>query len=218
MLEADDRRGREREETLPQSVYFDNAYFELTQLFSLAHQIHGIHEMCPTSILEIGIGNGFVSDFFRKSGVPVITADINPALKPDIVAPIKELPQRMAGKRVDVVVCCEVLEHISLKELPKNIEVLRSLGDRLFLTLPNNRKSFGLSGILRFPKMRPKPWSFSFDLPRKKPLPPEHFWEIGHSTASSEATVLRELRKHYGSVKAGRFTLNRYHRFYVAAA
>lgn len=210
-------KGTERERLLPRSAYFDSGYFVLPQLFSLSHQINGIYEMQPTSLLEIGIGNGFVSDFFRKSGLPVITADINPDLKPDIVAPIDELPERLNGRSVDVVACCEVLEHMPFELFPQSIEILRSLGDRLFLTLPNNRKSFGFGGLLRLPKIVAKPISLAIDFPLRKPLPPEHFWEVGYSRETSHEAIVRELRKHYTRVEAGRFALNRYHRFYVAA-
>lgn len=210
-------QGGRREASLPLSDYFADSYFELTQLLSLAHQVHGVYQMRPTSILEIGIGNGFVSDFFRKSGISVKTADINAALKPDIIAPLQELPQHMDGQRADVVVCCEVLEHIPLEELPRNIAALRALGDRLFLTLPNYRKTFGLAGLLRIPKLKAKPWSFTIDFPGRKRLPPEHFWEVGHSPASSNSSILRELKKHYNNVQTGRFTFNRYHRVYVAS-
>lgn len=210
-------KGAERERSLAKAVYFDRGYFVLPQLFSLSHQINGIHQMQPASLLEIGIGNGFVSDFFRKSGLPVITADINPALEPDIVAPIHELPAQMNGRRVDVVACCEVLEHMPFEQFPKSLEILRSLGDRLFLTLPNNRKSFGLGGLWRMPKVKEIPVSLAIDFPSRKALPPEHFWEVGYSPETSNGAIVRELRKHYGTVVSGRFALNRYHRFYIAS-
>ncbi|MXP40270.1 methyltransferase domain-containing protein [Altererythrobacter soli] len=209
-------QGYDREESVPRSEYFGDSYFELTQLFSLSHQIHGIHKMRPKSILEIGIGNGMVSDFFKKAGVPVTTADINPSLNPDLLAPLQELPQLMGARRVDVVVCCEVLEHMPLEELPRNIATLRSLGRRLFLTLPNYRKTFGLGGVLRLPKVPPKPWSLTFDLPGRKALADAHFWEVGSAPTCSNSAIVQELRKHYSAVSAGRFALNRYHRVYVA--
>ena len=142
---TDGSRGTERERDLDRDVYFSDSYFSMDQLCSFAHQLNFIHSMRPTSAIEIGLGNGFVSTFLRRAGIPVITADINAALEPDICAPLGEVSSHIESLR-DVVICCEVLEHMPLEELDANLDHLRSLGDRLFLTLPNSYRSWGFSG------------------------------------------------------------------------
>jgi hypothetical protein len=212
---GNERGGASREANLQLADYFNEGYLELTQLFSLAHQIHEIHKMLPQSMLEIGIGNGFTSDFFRKAGIPVTTADINSNLKPDIVASLAELPGRMSSREVDLVVCCEVLEHMPFQDFVPNVRILRSLGKRLFLTLPNYRKRFGVGGILRFPKMRPFLFNWGIDLALGKGLPDQHFWEVGFSAETRRSAIEDILRREYRGVTSGRFATNPYHVYFV---
>lgn len=42
-------------------------------------------------------------------------------------------------------------------------------------------------------------------------MEPAHFWEVGHSRACSRAAIVEKLKKHYGTVRSGRFALNPYH-------
>lgn len=207
---------REREATLPRAAYFDAAYFTLPQLFSLAHQVHEIFRLRPADMLEIGPGNGFVSNFFRAAGVPVVTADINPALQPDICAPLDEVPRHLNGRRFDLVVCCEVLEHMPWADFPANVATLRDTGERLFLTLPSYPKHFGFGGLLRLPRMAPTPVGLYLPIRQRRPLVPQHFWEIDADRDTRLANVLAVLRGVYATVRTGRFALHPYHRWFVA--
>ena len=74
-------RGENFEKSLPKSDYFNEAYFDIRQLMAQTMQIKLIHEMKPESIIEIGIGNGLTSSFFKNSGLEIVTADINSNLK-----------------------------------------------------------------------------------------------------------------------------------------
>ena len=140
-------KGYEREKNMQKSKYFSAAYFSLPQLFSFSHQLNLIHSMNPKIILEIGIGNGFVSTFLKKAGYQVITADINPNLNPDIVAPISDLKNKIKDK-VDLVVCCEVLEHMSFELIDSNIKVISEIGDNCLITLPSYKDKWGLNGLI----------------------------------------------------------------------
>lgn len=151
----DNFRGYNREKELSRDEYFSDQYFTMQQLCSFAHQINHINSLKPKSILEIGIGNGFVSTFLKRAGYFVTTADINPNLDPEICAPIESLGEKLQQK-YDLVVCCEVLEHMPLNLLNTNIELLSSFGRRLYLTLPSCRRIFGFGGIYRLPKCSPK--------------------------------------------------------------
>jgi hypothetical protein len=212
-------RGKEREQSLPRDAYFSEGYFALTQLCSLSQQIHEIHQLKPKSILEVGIGNGFTSSFLKRSGYDVTTADINPALQPDICAPLDELASRVAGRRFDLVVCCEVLEHMPFDQFEDSLEHFSSLGQRLFMTLPNYRVSVGFGGFLRLPKISPKLLGFTVDVPRKKALDKEHFWEVGSSRETTRKKILSALATRYPAVGSKKLALNPYHiAFYGSGA
>lgn len=162
-------RGTDRERDLVRETYFSDSYFSMPQLCSFAHQLNFIHSMKPESAIEIGVGNGFVSTFLKRAGVPVITADINPALDPDICAPLAEVRMHL-DQPSDLVICCEVLEHMPLEELDANLDHLRGLGERLFLTLPNSLRSWGFSGFSFLPKLGTRLFDLNIDFPRKRPL------------------------------------------------
>ena len=210
-------RGEDREKTLPREAYFSDGYFELHQLFSLSHQINEIHKLRPQSILEIGVGNGFTSSFLRRAGYRVTTADINPDLEPDICAPLDQVGSFIGEEKFDLVVCCEVLEHMPLNEFIESLDQLRALGQRLFLTLPNYKATIGASGLFRIPKIGAKSFDLTFDIPRKKKLDKEHFWEVGSQRETEIKSIAFELKARYKSVKIKRITLNPYHIAFICA-
>ena len=210
------KRGPDREKNLSRESYFSEKYFGMEQLSSFIHQIHDISKMSPKSIIEIGVGNGFTSSFLRRSGLEVTTVDINESLDPDICAPISEIKNHLdSNTSFDVAVCCEVLEHIPFEEFISNIETLRELSDKLYLTLPNYKPSFGISGFIRLPKFR-KLFGFFVDIPRKKILDKEHFWEVGSSRETSKKAILKILREYYPSVRIYRHYLKPNHYAFVA--
>lgn len=204
-------RGNDRERDVARDVYFSDSYFSMPKLCSFAHQLNHIRSMRPSSAIEIGVGNGFVSTYLKRSGLPITTADINPSLDPDICAPLSEVRNHIA-ETVDLVICCEVLEHMPLTELDENLEHLHRLGNRLFLTLPNSYRSWGLSGMGFLPKLGGRMFDLILDVPLKKSLAGgPHFWEVGHSRACTRAAIVERLKLRYSSVRSGRFALNPYH-------
>lgn len=209
-------RGENREKSLELKEYFADQYFSIPTLFSQAFQINGIHKMNPRSVLEIGPGNGLVSSFLRRSGIDVTTADINPALEPDICAPLSEIPQHLSGRRFDVVVCCEVLEHMPFEQFEANIKTMQSIGDRLYMTLPNYKKAFGIGALLRLPRIRAKPFGWYFTYRQNRKLTDQHFWEIDYSPECRLPEIVSLLKRHYPSVRTERYALNAYHQAFVA--
>src|SRR5690606_27240167 len=92
-----------------------------------------------------------------------------------------------------------------------NLDRLRALGSRLFMTLPNYRASVGLGMFLRLPKMPVKLLDLHVDLPKAKALEAEHFWEVGSHASTSKKAIMQMLRSRYLSVRMKRFALNPYH-------
>jgi hypothetical protein len=209
-------RGAERERDLDRESYFADGYFTMPQLCSLAHQLNHVYFMRPESAIEIGMGNGFLSTCLRRTGVPVITADINSALGPDVCAPLGEV-RAYIDQPQDVVICCEVLEHMPLEELDANLDHLRGLGDRLFLTLPNAYRSWGFAGLSFLPKLGARLLDLNVDIPWKHQLPDgAHFWEVGYTAECSRAAIVKRLKQRYRTVRSGRFALNPYHIWFIA--
>lgn len=170
------------------------------------------------------MGNGFTSSFLIRSGVDVTTVDINPNLDPDICCDLQDLPS-VLSKSFDVVSCCEVLEHMPWIDFEKNIAVLRGFGDVLFLSLPYGKIIVGMGGFFRLPNNKyvkvptNKIMGLWASLPfRQKTLPPEHFWELDHSSETSIKAVKKVLSRYYSRVSCGVFELNPYHRYFICHA
>lgn len=210
-------RGYERERDLDRAAYFNEGYFSLPQLLSMSQQLHEIHKLKPRNILEIGIGNGFVSSFLSAAGYPVTTADINPALNADVCAPLDQLPQRFGAREFDLVVCCEVLEHMPLDQLAPNLDYLRYLGDRLFLTLPNFNRVFGVGGMVRLPKLENRPVGMHIEVPVGKTLDKEHFWEVGFSAGCTKSAIRKLLLERFEKVECPPFVLTPRHLCFYAS-
>ena len=210
-------RGREREANLGADAYFSDQYFELPQLLSQTQQIHEIHKLNPKSILEIGPGNGFTSSFLKRAGYEVVTVDINPALKPDICAPLHELKQHLAGQKFDLVVCCEVLEHMPWDEFRSNVRYLSDAGNRLFMTLPNYKRAFGVGALIKFPWLPRIPIGAYVNIKAPKTLEgTAHFWEVGSYNYCTKKAIVAELKRLYSSVSTGQFAFNPYHLSFYA--
>lgn len=69
------------------------------------------HEVCASrNILNIGAG-GEVSDILNEERVTFTSADIDPAMTPDLVMDIMDMAP-ISDDSVDVIICMEVLEHV----------------------------------------------------------------------------------------------------------
>src|SRR6056297_3237194 len=96
--------------------YFKNKYDDLKRFVSYWHQIKQIIQLNPKNILEIGKGNGFVSDYFKKRNFKVKTLDIDKELKPDKIGSVLDIP--FDNNSFSLIACFELLEHIPYKKIP----------------------------------------------------------------------------------------------------
>jgi hypothetical protein len=210
-------KGHEREKSLPREIYYSDSYFSYSQLWSFVEQIHHIRQLRTQSLIEIGVGNGFVSTFLRRMGVNVKTFDINPNLTPDVVASLHDIGNFVKPNEFDLISCCEVLEHMPFDEFESAIRKFSSLSDRLFLTLPVHGMHIGLGGVIKFPRFHR--WVGAWlRLPFKsRQLPEMHFWEIDYDHKMSKKEIFNLLSKYYWKVETGCFKANPYHRYFRCA-
>lgn len=168
---------------VPKDHYFNLEYDSKARWISYWYQIAETIKSKPQSVLEIGIGNGTVSDYLKKLGIKVTTCDFDKNLKPDVVADVRKLPFRKSS--FDLVLCAEVLEHIPFNDFKKGLsEIHRVCANRVIITLPHFSISnlyFGAKFIPFIPKQE---FSFKLDLPIKHKFLGEHYWEIGKKSYS----------------------------------
>ena len=212
-------RGFNRERELLKNEYFSDEYFNKYQLFSLSEQISLIHKYSKKfnspKIIEIGKGNGFVSDFFKKAEFDFATFDINENLNPDIVGNILEFDNLIKVKP-DIVVACEILEHLPFDMFEKSLlEISKVTTKYTIITLPEFKKFFGANLQIRLPKLK----VFSLPLFIKhrgnKILGSGHFWEINYDVDSQRKNIETIIEKYFIIVEKGLFDTNPYHNYYV---
>lgn len=210
-------RGEERELKLSKSAYFSEEYFKLPQLISQVTQLRDVYRMRPSNIIEVGIGNGLFSNQLRNCGIDIVTIDINDSLSPDICCSIEEIPDNIEkfskASKWDLLVCCEVLEHMPFSQFEKSIDIFKNISDRLYLTLPNFGKTVGMGGLLKIPRIGYVEASMYLNT-HFGSIPDEHYWEVGSSKATRRKIIIDLLKKRYKNVIYSRYTFNPYHGSY----
>ncbi len=198
-------------------------YDDLNRFISYFYQINWIQELNPSNILEIWIGNKTVSTYLKTQGFNVHTCDFDSTLQPDTCADIRNLP--FQNNSFDVILCCEVLEHLPFSELNKVIDELARISSKnLIISVPYCSANFEF--LIRFPFIY-KLTSFIFSKGRryiyllmripkfykKFHFDGQHYWELWtkwHSLSVFKSILLTQflIEKEITPV------LNPYHYFF----
>ncbi len=153
-------------------------YDKLVRFISYWHQANQVLKRAPAELLEIGIGNGFLSRYLRSKGVQVHTVDLDGRLEPDTVGSVLDLP--FDDQSFDMVACFETLEHLPWDRFAPALTELRRVAKRwVMLSLPDAspylRVDIEGPGKRRVQRFK--------ELPYPRPEPHEydgqHYWEIG---------------------------------------
>lgn len=200
--------------------YYKGKYDDLNRFISYSYQVDLARDLAGegSKILEVGKGNGTVSDYLRKLGLSVKTADFDANLKPDFVADIRKLP--FGDGEFDIVTACEVLEHIPFEDFQKGLlELKRVSRKNILISLPY--RSTGFEFILRLPFIRTIFGKLFLDFFLRIPLKfggietsGQHYWEIDFNRYSLRK-IRRIIKKHFKVIKEVRPVLNHYHYFFV---
>jgi cyclopropane fatty-acyl-phospholipid synthase-like methyltransferase len=159
-------------------LYFTPEYCHPQRFASFGYQVHEALSARPGSILEIGIGSGIVAQTLRACGVQVTTLDLDPALRPSVAGSVTDLP--FATESFDVVLCCEVLEHLPYERAEHALgELARVTRRRLLISVPDKTRHYRFE--ITLPKFgRLRRWVV---LPHLRPLVHHfnghHYWELG---------------------------------------
>jgi len=194
--------------------YFNKSYDTKERFISYWHQINEIINLNPKTVLEIGIGNGFVSKYLKERKVNVITLDIDKRLNPDVVGSVLNMP--FSDKSFDVVACYEVLEHLPFKNFPKALsEIFRVSKYYAILSLPDASRVYRI--YIHIPKIGI--FKKLIPLPKLKPsvhkFDGKHYWEIGKA-GYPLSKIINEIQKAGFKVeKTYRIFENPYHRFFI---
>ena len=106
------------------------------RLFSYLLQIKQVLELDEniSSILEIGIGNGFFAHTMKWMGYDVKTSDINPDFYPDYLGDIRYIS---IDKTFDMVASFECFQHMPYKDFEETIKKISLFAKKyVFISLP----------------------------------------------------------------------------------
>ncbi|KXB06243.1 methyltransferase type 11 [candidate division MSBL1 archaeon SCGC-AAA382F02] len=164
--------------------YFEN-YDGKKRWMSYWYQIKEVRKTKPNNILEVGVGNGTVSNYLRNRGFDVTTADVNGELDPDYVVSVTDLSEMFDENQFDTVLCAEVLEHLPFRYFSNSLKELNYVaGNYVILTLPHTGLDFSLK--LDFPYFQEKKINFKIPVPTKHDYDGTHYWTIGKKNSLLE--------------------------------
>ena len=194
--------------------YFSRTYDSKGRFCSYWHSIDEIRSLDPESVLEIGIGSGFVSNYLRRRKINVTTLDIDERLYPDCVGSVLNLP--FSNDSFEIIACFEVLEHIPYEDFPMALsELYRVSSSHVVLSLPDLSRVYRL--YIHIPKV--EDLKMLIPVPRLKPLTRKfngkHYWNIG--TAGYPLRKIMSEIRHVGFEveKNYRVFEMSWHRFFV---
>lgn len=169
------------EAAIPREHYTEDGYDSLGRFVSYWHQIDEVRRSEARSVLEIGVGNGFVSNYLRDRGFDVVTLDVNAQLSPDVVGSITAIPFRDAS--FDVVTACEVLEHLPQECVAEALREMRRVARTgAVVSVPNRRVVYPVQ--LTIPRVGVRRWLLRRHVTPSRHLCRDHRWEIGDGRVS----------------------------------
>lgn len=193
--------------------YFERGYDSGRRFISYWHQINEIMGLNPESVLEVGIGNGFVSNYLRERGLNITTLDIRKELSPDIVASVLDMP--LNDNSFDIVACYEVLEHMGYDRFITALsEINRVCRRNAIISLPEQKRAFRL--LVDIPALGGIKWMISMPRLKDKKLDPiYHSWEIGCRGYPLKRIVADMKRTGFFLSNTYRVFENPFHRYFV---
>jgi SAM-dependent methyltransferase len=165
-----------------EGYYVTEKYASLNRFISYYYQIDAVRRTNPKTVLFVGVGDGLVPEFLKKSGYEVTTLDFDPVLKPDVAGDVRALP--FADGSFDTVCVFEVLEHMPFDDSKKALaEIARVAKSHACISVPHRRTGFEL--VLRFPFIKTltgrELLRLALYVPVRFPgfaVSKQHYWEI----------------------------------------
>jgi ubiquinone/menaquinone biosynthesis C-methylase UbiE len=201
--------------TIPQvdkSHYDFRAYGFEGRFVSYYWQLREVLSLSPTSILEVGVGDGVFGSFVKKNTeVAYQSLDIAEDLAPDIIGSITNIP--LPDNSVDVTCAFEVLEHLPFEEFERAFsELWRVSRTAVVISVPHFGPMLSLSFKLPFiPLQR---WAVKLPFPKKHVFNGQHYWELGKKGYPSSR--IRSILSRFGPITRDFVPFNtEYHHFFV---
>jgi ubiquinone/menaquinone biosynthesis C-methylase UbiE len=193
--------------------YREGSYRSADRWASYFHQLELVRRAHPKSVLEIGPGEGIVTESLRKDDMAVTTCDIAADVHPDVVGSITKLP--FPDKSFDTALAAEVLEHIAYDDVQVALAELRRVAQRyVVIGLPHAGYTFSI--MWKVPLFRRS--EFLFKIPffwKEHRFNGEHYWELGKKGYSAKRFIATAKAQGLTLESALKFADDPAHRFFV---
>jgi SAM-dependent methyltransferase len=196
------------------SIHYQGiSYHKKGRFCSYWHQIDEVFNQEPQNVLEIGTGNGFVSDFLIKNGFDLSTLDIDPDLNPTVVGTVLDIP--FPDNNFDLVLCCQVLEHLPYESfIPALMQLNRVTRKSVILSLPDMQKV----STIHFQNTKTRFTVFYrhlFSKPIDWKFDGQHYWNIGNKNYPLKRIMDDILTTNFGITRHFRVPENPGHHFFI---
>jgi len=202
------------EKQVDKSHYQFLKYMRKKRWMSVWYQIQEIVSLAPKTVLEVGVGTGILKQILVHLGFEVDTVDIDPELKPDILASVTQLP--LKDNSYDCICAFQVLEHLQYEDsIDAFKEMVRVANKNVVISLPDSKPLWFYSMHI------PKIGQLEFFVPRPRLKAPvhvfdgEHHWEINKRGYPLKKILTDMKNEKVRLVKNYRVRENSYHRFFV---
>jgi len=162
---------------VPRDHYFNLRYNHKARWLTYYYQLRLCDTYQVSNVCEIGPGHGWMKMVAHDLGIKVTTVDLDPALKPDVVAPINALP--FPDESFEAACAFEVLEHMPFESFEENVRALARIAKKyVFLSLPDHRRIlFHLTG--KVPLLPYFDVFLKIPSGKKHVFDGQHYWEVG---------------------------------------
>jgi len=135
------------------------------------------------SVIELGIGSGFTSNYLRSKNIDVLTVDIDKKKSPDIVS---DAISFKPNKNYDHFCAFEVFEHMKFEEMENVLNNIKSKIDKnIFISVPIYKKT-PINIELKFKSY----WkSITVKTPKTSIIDPHHHWELNYKDITEERLI-----------------------------
>tara|TARA_Y100000816_G_scaffold27178_1_gene17328 strand:+ start:463 stop:1071 length:609 start_codon:yes stop_codon:yes gene_type:complete len=135
------------------------------------------------SMIELGIGSGFTSNYLRSKNIDVLTVDIDKNKSPDIVS---DAISFKPNKNYDHFCAFEVFEHMKFEEMENVLKNIKSKIDKnIFISVPIYKKT-PINIELKFKSY----WkSITVKTPKTSIIDPHHQWELNYKDITEEKLI-----------------------------
>jgi hypothetical protein len=188
-------------------------YVNVKRWNSYWHQIMETMALKPENVLVVGVGDGITGKILSMHGIKVSTFDLDEKLHPDFTGNVAEIDRILQGKHFNVLLCCQLLEHLPYDFFEIVLQKMRCVADNVIISLPYSPRNYHISiGLSSLGSKK-----INIDIQRYCSIfkfNGEHYWEIGWKGYGKQK-IIKSMKKYFSITKCFTATNNRYHLFFV---